>query len=51
MVSLILSISAILAILIGILVLAIPKFLRYAVGLYLILIGILQLVNLYYPIY
>ncbi|MDO8468062.1 MAG: DUF3096 domain-containing protein [Nanoarchaeota archaeon] len=51
MVSTILTISAVLAILIGILVLAIPKFLRYAVGLYLILMGILQLVNLYYPIY
>jgi len=39
------TISGILAILFGILVLAIPKFLRYAVGIYLILIGILQLLQ------
>ncbi|HJX50769.1 MAG TPA: DUF3096 domain-containing protein [Candidatus Nanoarchaeia archaeon] len=37
------TISAILAIVVGIFVLAFPKFLRWAVGLYLIIAGILQL--------
>lgn len=45
MVSVTLTISAILAIIAGILVLAWPKLLRVAIGLYLIIIGILQLLN------
>ena len=40
------AISGIIALLFGILVLAVPKFLRYAEGLYLIIIGILQLVTI-----
>jgi len=35
--------SAVISILFGILVLAFPKFLRYFVGLYFLLIGLLQL--------
>jgi len=38
------TISAILAIIVGLLVLAFPKFLRWAIGLYLIVVGILQLI-------
>jgi len=44
-VSLVLNIAAILAIVVGIFVLAFPKFLRYAVGLYLIVVGILGLLS------
>lgn len=44
-VSIILNIASILAIIVGILVLAFPKFLRVAVGLYLILIGIFGLLS------
>ncbi len=44
-VSLVLNIIAILAIIVGILVLAFPKFLRYAVGLYLIIVGILGILS------
>lgn len=39
------AISAILAIIVGILVLVWPKILRIALGLYLIAVGILQLVG------
>lgn len=42
-----LTISGILAIILGILVLFFPKFLRWAVGLWLILSGILQLLANY----
>jgi len=45
--SLSLTISAVLAIILGILVLAFPKLLRWAVGLYLLLFGVLQLVSNY----
>ena len=44
-VSVVLNIIAILSIFIGILILAVPKFLRYAVGLYLIIAGILGLLS------
>lgn len=44
-VSIALNIAAILAILVGILVLVFPRFLRYAVGLYLIIAGILGLLS------
>jgi len=47
-ISISLTISALLAILLGILVLVFPKLLRWAVGLYLIIFGVLQLVNQYY---
>ncbi|MDP3881558.1 MAG: DUF3096 domain-containing protein [Nanoarchaeota archaeon] len=47
MVAISLTISAFLAIIFGILVLAFPGVLRWAVGLYLILIGILQLTAQY----
>ena len=40
------QISAILAIIAGLLVLAWPKLLRLAVGLYLIVVGILQLLGI-----
>ena len=46
MVSIVLTLSAIMAIIVGILVLAFPKFLRIAVGLYLLIFGVLQLLNL-----
>jgi uncharacterized membrane protein HdeD (DUF308 family) len=39
-----LGISAGLAILVGILILAFPKFLRWFLGIYLIIVGILQFV-------
>jgi len=45
MVAIAFTISAILAIIVGLLVLIWPKFLRLAVGIYLILFGILQLVS------
>ena len=45
MVAIALTLSAILAIIIGLLVLIWPKFLRIAVGVYLVLFGILQLLN------
>lgn len=44
-----LTISAILAIVLGILILIFPKLLRWGVGLYLLIFGIIQLVNQYYP--
>jgi len=43
MVSITLTISAILAILFGILVIAFPKLIKWMIGLYLIIAGILQL--------
>ena len=43
-----LAISGILAIILGILVLVFPKLLRIAVGLWLIISGILQLIVQYY---
>jgi len=43
MVAISLAISGAVAIVLGILVLAFPKFLRWAVGLYLIFVGVLQL--------
>jgi ABC-type arginine/histidine transport system permease subunit len=43
------TIGAILAIILGIAVLVFPKILRWAVGLYLLVFGILQLVNQYVP--
>ncbi len=43
------TISAVLAIILGILVLVFPKLLRWAVGFYLVIFGILQLINQYYP--
>lgn len=47
MVAIALTISAILAIILGILILAFPKLLRWAVGLYLLIFGILQLAGNY----
>jgi uncharacterized membrane protein HdeD (DUF308 family) len=47
MVALSLTIAAILAVIFGLLVLAFPKLLRWTVGLYLLIWGILQLVALY----
>ncbi len=47
MVAISLTISAVLAIILGIIVLVFPKILRWAVGLYLILFGILQLLGGY----
>jgi len=47
MVALSLTISALLAIILGLLVLAFPKLLRWAIGLYLLIGGILQLIALY----
>ncbi|MFA4952658.1 MAG: DUF3096 domain-containing protein [Candidatus Pacearchaeota archaeon] len=44
-ISVVLNIVAILAIIVGILILAFPKFLRYAVGLYLVIAGILGLLS------
>jgi len=41
------TISAVLAIIIGLLVLVFPKFLRWAIGLYLLIFGILQLLGGY----
>ena len=43
MVSIALTLSAIMAIIVGILVLVWPKLLRLAIGLYLIVFGVLQL--------
>jgi hypothetical protein len=42
-----LTLGAILALLAGILVLAFPKFLRYAVGIYLVAIGAIELFGVY----
>jgi hypothetical protein len=47
MVAISLTIAAVLAVIFGILVLAFPKLLRWAVGLYFLIWGILQLVALY----
>ena len=41
------TISAVLAIIVGLLVLVFPKLLRIAVGLYLIIVGVLQLLGNY----
>jgi uncharacterized membrane protein HdeD (DUF308 family) len=43
MVSLTITLSAVLAIIVGLLVLVFPKLLRVALGLYLIIVGILRL--------
>lgn len=37
--------AGVISLIFGILVLAIPKFLRYAVGIYLIVMGLLQIVG------
>ena len=42
-----LTISALLAIVLGIVILLFPRFLRWAVGLYLIVFGIIQLSSNY----
>lgn len=47
MVALSLTISAVLAIILGIVVLVFPSLLRWAIGLYLIIFGILQLAGNY----
>lgn len=47
MVAISLTIAAVLAVLFGILVLAFPKIIRWAVGLYFLIWGILQLIALY----
>jgi uncharacterized membrane protein HdeD (DUF308 family) len=45
MVSLSLTITAVLAILVGLIVLIWPKIINYAIGLYLIAFGILRLID------
>ncbi len=45
MVGISLAISGFLAIIVGILVLAFPKFLRIAIGLYLLIIGVLEIIS------
>lgn len=45
MVSLVLTLSAIISIIVGLLVLVWPKLLRVAIGLYLLVFGILQLLG------
>jgi len=47
MVVLSLTIAAVLAIILGLLVLVFPKLLRWGVGLYFLIWGILQLIYLY----
>jgi len=47
MATLSLTISAILAIILGVLILAFPKVLRWAVGIYLIIFGFLQFAGNY----
>jgi len=47
MVAISLTISAILSIILGILILLFPKLLRIALGFYLLIIGILGLINIY----
>jgi len=47
-ISISLTISAILAIILGIAVIFFPKLLRWAVGIWLLAFGILQLINQYY---
>lgn len=47
MVAISLTISAVLAIILGIVILVFPSVLRWAIGLYLIVFGILQLVGNY----
>lgn len=47
MVAISFTISAILAIILGIAILIFPKILRWAVGLYLIVFGVLQIVGNY----
>ena len=49
LISISLTISALLAIILGILVIVFPKLLRWAVGLYLVIFGALQLINIYSP--
>ena len=46
MINIILAVSAILAILAGLLVIFWPKMFRWALGIYLLLIGILQLLQM-----
>ncbi|MBI2631603.1 DUF3096 domain-containing protein [Candidatus Pacearchaeota archaeon] len=48
MVSVTLTISAILAVIFGLIILVWPKFLNIFVGLYLLITGMLQILNLYY---
>ncbi|MGV8142466.1 MAG: DUF3096 domain-containing protein [Candidatus Pacearchaeota archaeon] len=45
MVAIAFTLSAILAIIVGILILIWPKLLRFALGLYLVIFGILQLLS------
>lgn len=45
MASISLTISAVLSIIVGIIVLVFPKILNYAIGIYLLLIGILRLIE------
>jgi hypothetical protein len=47
MVAISLTISAVLSIILGLLILVWPKILRIALGLYFLVIGILGLVNVY----
>ena len=48
MVAVSITISAIVALILGFLVLAFPGLLRWAVGIYLIFVGIMQLIGQYY---
>ncbi|MEK6858655.1 MAG: DUF3096 domain-containing protein [Nanoarchaeota archaeon] len=41
--------SGLLALVLGILVLVFPRLLRWAIGLYLIVFGVLQLLGQYFP--
>lgn len=43
------TLSAIVSIILGILILVFPKLLRWGVGLYLLITGLLMLVSQYYP--
>lgn len=47
MVAISLTIAAVLAVIFGLLVLVFPKLIRWAVGLYFVVWGILQLIALY----
>ena len=48
MVAMSITISALLALILGIMILIFPKILRWAVGIYLIAIGLLQLMSSYF---
>ncbi|MEI6849834.1 MAG: DUF3096 domain-containing protein [archaeon] len=48
MVAISLTVSALLAVIFGILILMFPKMLNNLVGLWLLVFGILQLINIYY---